>query len=138
MKTPVAETFTLGRGLTPPAQRVFRLVSASRFDQDVWLMNTARRAGLDRVDLVAKATAVTDADAFDAWLTNVVTKIFEANVVCDMLAGVLVPEGETWSATGAAMTSTFIASLEDPDEKKALHSILARVVHSFLSSGPKS
>jgi hypothetical protein len=131
-----ATVLTLGRGF--PTQREFRLVRASRFDQDVWMMNAARRAGLDKADLEVQAALIKDTDALDAYLTRVVTRIFEADAVCDLLAGVLVPVQGEWSPKHAASTSVFLATLTDTEEKQILVTMLTQVVGDFLSSGRNS
>lgn len=127
---------TLGRGT--PAQREFRLGQVTALDQDVWMMNATRRAGLDKAALTAPLKNIEDASALDSYLTMVVTTILQAGVVFDVLAGVLVEKDTQWSAEGAQDIALFLAKLTDPEEKKTVLGLLAQVIHSFTSSGQKS
>lgn len=134
--TPAAPR-VLSLGREHPAQRDYRVVSVRTLAQDVWMTRVVRRAGLDQVTV--PKDAATDPQAFDAFITSLVQRVFEADVVGDLLAGVLVPAAApAWSAAMAAETKTYLLSLTDEDEKRMLLSMLAEILAGFLSGGRNS
>jgi hypothetical protein len=128
--------YRLGRGVENlPAQRTFRLQLSRTLAQDIWMTNVVRRAGLDRVELPASQ----DLTAQEGFLTALVTKIFQAELVGDLLAGVLMREDRTsWYSEDAPETSRFIMGLKDEDEKKSMLDLLSRVLFHFLSGARNS
>lgn len=129
-------TIALGRGL--PAQRTFRVVSARTLAQDVWMTRAVRKAKLDDVKLPANATQ--DPNVFHDFLTALVTRVFEADVVGDLLAGVLVEQGHThWTTMAAEEIKLYLLNtVTDDEDKRELLGMLSEVIRSFLSSGRKS
>lgn len=128
-------SITLRRGT--PAQREFRIVTSGVLAQDVWVMNAVRRAGLDAV-VVPDGL---DAAQLDAFLTTLVTKVFQADVVADLLAGVLVEESRRPALTTMqawqeylSEVRDFIATLESSEEKQVLLGLLGQIISGFLSS----
>lgn len=137
-KTAVPASITLGRGT--PAQRVFRIVTdGNTLAQDVWIMAAARRAGLDTVRVPEAAKE--DAAILDGYLTDLVSRVFQADVVAELLAGVLIEDtvrptlktGEAWRAYMSEVRD-LVATLESSDEKRELLSLLGHIVAGFLSS----
>lgn len=135
----VPPSITLGRNT--PAQREFRIVTSGTLAQDVWVMNAVRRAGLDRLVVPDKLEAA----AFDAFMTDVVEQVFKADVVAELLAGVLIedavkPTLKTAEAWRAYMSSVrdLVGTLESNDEKRELLGLLGQIIAGFLSSGRTS
>jgi hypothetical protein len=132
-------TLTLGRREDAPTQspQVFRVMLARTLAQDIWMSRVVRMAGLDQVRV--PSGAADDTKVFEAFLTALVEKIFEADLVGDLLAGVLVPERSAhWTTAGAAETKTFILNLTDDEEKKTLLHLLAEILQHFLSGDRSS
>jgi hypothetical protein len=127
------ETITLGRGTT--AQRVFVITAGGTLAQDVWITSAVRRAGLDRQTLPKDATK----DSLETFLTQLVTEVFKAGVVSELLAGVLVEPSRRASLNGAEAWQSYfgevrdyVAGIEDPKEKSDLLMIVSRIIAGFL------
>lgn len=136
MPTPAApRVISLGRD--HPAQREYRVVSARTLAQDVWMTRVIRVAGLDQVTVPKEAAD--DPVVFGAFITALVQRVFDADVVGDLLAGVLVPlKAPAWNAATAEATKTYLLGLTDEDEKRVLLSMLAEILSGFLSGGRNS
>ncbi len=105
--------------------------------QDIWLTRTVRKAGLDQVNVPTNAAK--DDAVFQQFLTSLVERVFAADVVGDLLAGVLVPVGvPRWTTAHAEETKMLVLDLVDDEEKKGLLSLLAEILQHFLSSGRSS
>ena len=122
---------TLARGT--PGQRVYVLAVRRTMAQDIWMTRLIRKAGLDR--LVLTEVIVRDEEQFTAFLTNMVTTLFEADLVGDLIAGMLVREGAKWRTEDAEDTRNFVLGLDDDEEKKQVFGLMTGLLHHFLSSG---
>lgn len=127
--------YTLGRGL--PAQRVYRMVSARTLAQDVWMTKAVRKAGLDSVSIPKGMKAETE--EYHDFLTALVSKVFEVNVIGDLIAGCLIPVADrAWNLEHAKEAAIFVLDLVDEEEKREMLALVTELLQSFLLSGRNS
>lgn len=128
------DTMRLGRGT--PAERVFRRTTARTLAQDVWIIRHVTAAGI--ASLALPSAIGQDPAALAQFTLAVVDRVYQANLVPEVVAGFIVPEGEVWDRDRAPEITAFLANLADEGEKQWCLSILAQVLMSFLSAGRKS
>lgn len=125
---------TLGRGL--PAQRTYVLATTRTMAQDIWMARVVRQAGLD--SLTIPENIQKDSEKFTEFLTSMVSRIFQADLVGDLIAGMLTDDGQVWATERAKDTRNFVLSLVDEDEKRQMLGLLTGLLHHFLSSERKA
>ena len=131
---PADNVVVLGRGT--PAQRAFRIVGTRTLVQDVWMIRVCEKAGLSRATL---PPGLAEGDpATERFLTDVVSRVFHADAVCELLAAALVEVGQKWTEHSAVANAAYFGEIEDGEDKKTLLGLLAQVIAGFIVSGRSS
>ena len=96
------------------------------FDQDIYLMERVRAAGLDKLQVGRKETPPQFVERLQAEL---------APVLLPVLAGMLVPEGEAWTRDVAARTERHLGQTTAARDKALLRAQGAALLAHFFASG---
>ena len=97
--------------------RRFREITKPTFNVDIWVMRHARASGITTVLDGASATTSDDPEAL---IGRVIDRALEGDHMVNLLAGVLVQDGVTWSREQAEENARFFGSLTDPADKELL------------------
>jgi hypothetical protein len=119
------ETFTLNG-------RTYRRATASMtVAQQVFVIGRLKRAGIataGRVDIGDNAAAARLALQFE----NAIWAAFESGEMYEILGGLLLEPGATWSRQRALETAALIQTVTDPDESAAIFDYAADIVIDFF------
>lgn len=98
-------------------------------ERDVYVMAKTRASRLDglRADLDFDAP-----EAIEGLLREILGRILESGTFFDLLAGLLVPEGQTWTSAGAAKAVDIFKGVTDADAKDRMLNACAKLVLSFF------
>ena len=117
----------LGAGVTL-AGRTFRALGVTTFEHDAFMMQALTEANLlstlQRFDPARQELG--DATA------AIIVQCFRTGKLFDLLGGVLVEDGTTWTPQTAATAARFFAGLTDPADKDALEAVIPFVLLRFF------
>lgn len=117
------ETFLLGG-------RAFARAEDTTVEQDLWIMGTLRRVGLDQLSLEVGETA-------DDFAHRLLSDLAASGKALPLLGALIVPADgpETWSEELAASTAAFLATLKAPDDKARVNTLIVSMLLGFFLSG---
>ena len=107
--------------------RVFIPTANTTFDQDLYLMSLMTETGLARVarsfdkDMILSDVA-----------QEIITVAYNSGKLFLILAGGMVEEGKKWNKAESVQLAQWFADLSDPDDKAALHGIIATAILGFF------
>lgn len=110
------------------AGRIFRKATTTTIDQDAFVMKRMRDFGL--VEFAASFDL--EKDDMNAFSEKLLLQAFETGQLFEILGGVLVEEGVTWSRTVAMTNARFFETLTALEDKEQLFSSIAAVLLDFL------
>lgn len=114
------------------------------FDQFAWIQTAADKAGLGH-ELLAEVEPIIEkaqqdetpiSDKYAETLSRkIVSRCYQERAHLDVLAGILVEEGETWSHDGAKETKEFLGLMKGKADIELANVILAQAILGFFWSG---
>ena len=131
---PIPDVFTI-------QGRPYRRPTSTTTEQDAFVEVRLRDAGIKRLLKGFDPKAGDIGDLVEA----VILEAFDRGVMYEILGGVFVAEGESWTKAGALRTARAIAETTDDDEKQMIFSFAAdvlldffRLAAAFLPTSPRS
>jgi len=113
------------------AGRKFKPVTDSTIEHDVWTMELIKKCGLDVIEMYA-------GEAAEEFAHRVFMQASKDMAVFDLLGGLLMPiaiKPENWTPELAHETGRHFALVCDPEEKKAIRSLIAEALMGFFAKG---
>lgn len=111
--------------------RTYAPVRHTTFAQDIFVRQQVRKAGLDHLALRA-------GEAPAAFVDRLLDDLASTGTLFPMLAGLLVPDGASWSEATAVATIDTFSNVTDPQIKAQLRGEVASLLAHFFASGTVS
>jgi hypothetical protein len=109
------------------AGRKFVAAQHTTFEQDLYLMDRIRSAGVDKMPTsVSEEGELTDA------AEELLYSAYRTGHLFEILAGLMVEVDVPWNKDEADLNAEFFAGLSNPEDKKALHGVMVGAVLSFF------
>ncbi len=105
--------------------RTFHPVEFTTFDQDLFLMERMRHAGLDSIP------AELEAGKMQKVAEEILFTAYKTGVLFEVVAGIMVEKDVPWTSDEAMLNADLFANLIDKDEKQALNGVMVGAVLSF-------
>lgn len=103
------------------------------FGQDMYVMTHARAAGLDQVEEIIGPERALEEVAFE-----IISRAFSSGHLFELLAALLVEEGQAWSEERAQENAVFFAAVTDTEAKRELTEAVVGLVLAFFVKGAAS
>lgn len=110
--------------------RPYVAVQEITFEHQIWMATLVRRARLDDF-----AELIASGPGEEELAQAIAGRVIDAGVTLDLLATVLVPEGERWTPQVAERTRSVFAALTDAREHALLQGALAGLLFGFFDHG---
>ena len=114
------------------------------FDQFAWIQSASEKAGLGRelmqaiepmLQKVLETETQLSDDEVENLTTQIVSRCYEKRAHLDVLSGLLVERGQSWTVERAEKTREFIGALKGKDDIGKANAILAEAILSFFWNG---
>lgn len=110
--------------------RTFRISTLTTSRQDMFIMTRLDRAGLD-----ALGAAATDPTKLDALAMELVANAYDADLLFEILAGILSEDGVAWSKDAAMRNAEYFANLTNPADKTLIQGPIVSILLLYFISG---
>jgi len=114
------------------------------FDQFAWIQTASEKAGLGSelmsavepmLKRVLETEQVLSDDEVESLTTRIVSRCYQQRAHLDVLAGLLVEKGKTWSPSYAEDLKQFFGGLKGKEDIGKANAVLAEAILSFFWSG---